>query len=264
MNNLTKMAEIAEITDEMRKEAVTDEYGVVYSRDGEWLISAIGCTVQEYWIKEGTKYIDHVAFHNSQVTHLHQPESLEAIGMDAYGFSHIEVLNLPKNLSYIPGVNPFTHCYGVKQVKCESEWFVVEQGLFFSRYRKVLYGAVTNEFPERLILEEPLEVIVNGAFNGRKRLKEVVMPDSVEELGKGSFVRTSLERVRLSCNIKEIPTECFASCKLREVVIPEGVEQIADGAFSENPLLKQVSLPSTLKDTGRDVFAGCPRRGKKV
>ena len=34
MNNLTIMAEIAEITDEMRKEAVTDEFGVVYSRDG--------------------------------------------------------------------------------------------------------------------------------------------------------------------------------------------------------------------------------------
>ena len=91
-----------------------------------------------------------------------------------------------------------------------------------------------------------------------------MIPDSVEELGKGSFVRTSLEWVRLSCNIKEIPTECFASCKLREVVIPEGVERVADGAFSENPLLKKVSLPSTLKDTGRDVFAGCPRRGKKV
>ena len=256
--------EMQELNEEMRKETVTDEYGVVYSRDGEWLINALGCTVQEYWIKEGTKYINHVAFHNSQVTHLHQPESLEAIGMDAYGFSHIESLNLPKNLRYIPGVNPFTHCYGVKQVKCESEWFVVEQGLLFSRDRKVLYGAVTNEFPERLVLEEPLKVIVNGAFNGRKRLKEVVMPDSVEELGKGSFVRTSLERVRLSCNIKEIPTECFASCKLREVVIPEGVEWIADGAFSENPLLNKVSLPSTLKDTGRDVFAGCPRRGKKV
>lgn len=52
-----------------------------------------------------------------------------AIGIDAYGFSHIEALNLPKNLRYIPGVNPFTHRYGVKQVRCESEWFVVEQGL---------------------------------------------------------------------------------------------------------------------------------------
>ena len=249
--------EIQELTEEIRKEAMTDEFGVVYSRDGEWLISALGCTVQEYWIKEGTKYIGHVAFHNSQVTHLHQPESLVAIGMDAYGFCHIESLNLPKNLRYIPGVNPFTHCFGVKQVTCESEWFIVEQGLLYSRDHQVLYGAVTDDFPERLTLEEPLKVIVNGAFNWRKRLKEVVIPDSVEELGKGSFVRTSLERVRLSSNIKEIPTECFASCKLREVVIPEGVEQIADGAFSENPLLKQVSLPSTLKGTGRDVFAGC-------
>ena len=151
-----EIIEMQELNEVMWKEAVTDEYGVVYSRDGEWLISALGCTVQEYWINEVTKYINHVAFHNSLVTHLHQPESLEAIGMDAYGFSHIESLNLPKNLRYIPSVNPFTHCNGVKQVTCESEWLVVEQGLLYSRDHKVLYGAVTNEFPERLILEEPL------------------------------------------------------------------------------------------------------------
>ena len=104
-----------EVTEEMRREAVTDEYGVMYSRDGEWLISALGCTVLEYWMKEGTKYVADAAFYNSLITVLHQPESLVAIGMDVYGFSYIEELNLPKNLRYIPKVNPFAHCQSVKR-----------------------------------------------------------------------------------------------------------------------------------------------------
>ena len=255
------MKDIPVLTEEMRKETITDEYGVKYSQDGEWLINALGCTAQEYCVKEGTRYVAHGAFHNSQVTRLHQPESLEAIGMDAYGFSHIKELNLPRNLSYIPVVNPFTHCHTVKRITCESEWFVVEEGLLFSRDHKVLYGAVTDEFPERLVLEEPLKMIVNGAFNDRRRLREVFIPDSVEELGCGSFFRTSLERVRLPHSIRRIPTECFASCQLSAVEIPEGVAYLDDGAFSDNPLLKHVSLPKTLKSQGRDCFAGCPFKG---
>ena len=67
-------------------------------------------------------------------------------------------------------------------------------------------------------------------------LKELILPDSVRELGEGV---------------------CYNLYALETVSIPEGVTEIPAQAFSTTGNLKNISLPSTLKVIGENAFASC-------
>ena len=108
------------------------------------------------------------------------------------------------------------------------------------------------------------------------QLTEVVIPNTVKELGKFAFQgSTSLEKVTLSTEIKHIPTNAFYGCRnLREcslehvetigeeafartnfksLVIPASVKKIGVGAFSWNNF-ESLVIPANVKEIGKDAF----------
>lgn len=78
--------------------------------------------------------------------------------------------------------------------------------------------------------------IKDGAFEGFSSLKKVVIPSTVERIGKNAF----------RC--------CFS---LEEVVLSEGIEEIADYAFAYCQKLKAITLPSTINTSAKYIFQGC-------
>jgi hypothetical protein len=101
---------------------------------------------------------------------------------------------------------------------------------------------------EVLTVEEGVEVIGDGAF-AYNNLTELVIPDSVRELGKEAFRGCKkLESIALSPNTKTIPFCCFANLDaLSTLNIPEGVTTIEEGAFGVCPKLNVVGLPASIK-----------------
>lgn len=88
--------------------------------------------------------------------------------------------------------------------------------------------------------------IPNDAFNSKKSLTSIVLPDELLEIGSGAFV---------DCN--------YLSGNL---ILPEGLVRIGKAAFRSCSSLNSISLPSTLKEIGPDanyiaywdgVFTGC-------
>ena len=74
-------------------------------------------------------------------------------------------------------------------------------------------------------------------------LSEIVLPDNITEIDEYAFYQLN--------GSSENP---FAS-----IIIPEGVTIIKASAFSGCSNLKKVTLPSTLKEIGRDVFYSCAK-----
>ncbi len=82
-------------------------------------------------------------------------------------------------------------------------------------------------------LAESLREIGLGAFENCTSLREIVVPEGVEELPERVFFRChSLRKVRLPSTLKRIGREAFAFCRsLEALAIPEGVT-VGERAFA--------------------------------
>ena len=82
------------VTDEDLKNAVIDEYGVKYSRDGKKILSAQHCSFRSYKIKRGTKVICNKAF---------------------FGCKFLTIIDIPDSVTYI-GANAFSICESLSSI----------------------------------------------------------------------------------------------------------------------------------------------------
>lgn len=81
------------VTDEDLKNAVIDEYGVKYSRDGKKILSAQHCSFRSYKIKRGTKVICNKAFFGCKfLTIIDIPDSVTYIGANAFSITVFRAL----------------------------------------------------------------------------------------------------------------------------------------------------------------------------
>lgn len=87
-------------------------------------------------------------------------------------------------------------------------------------------------------------------------LVEVVIPDSVTEIGKGAFSNcTNLERVTIGNGVTTIPNSCFSDdFELRTVNYGKNVSRIEDYAFINTWLPGDIVIPDTVVYIGRYAF----------
>ena len=108
------------------------------------------------------------------------------------------------------------------------------------------------EIPEK-IGNYPVTKIASRAFewdyNGNDPIEEIVIPDSVIEIGNNTFCnRKSLRNVVLPRGLKIIPKSMFIYCEaLEEVTIPNGVEEINEAAFFGCKNIKRIYFPESVK-----------------
>ena len=80
--------------------------------------------------------------------------------------------------------------------------------------------------------------IHDGAFNGADKLKEIVLPDTLEELGAYSFKQSAISKLTIGNKLKVIKEYAFQECdNLKEVYIPENIEKIMN---NYNKFLKKL------------------------
>ena len=113
----------------------------------------------------------------------------------------------------------------------------------------------------------PVTVIADSAFSwfsvfdslGYNPVKEVILPDTVTELGEGVFSDCfELEKVRLPAGLKKIGACAFAQCRsLKEVTMPDTVETIGKCAFACCRSLTEVTIPEGVRSIGTGAFMLC-------
>lgn len=110
-----------------------------------------------------------------------------------------------------------------------------------------------------VIIPDSVTSIGNGAFSGCTDLKEINVPDSVTSIGVGAFFGTSwLESKQeenplvIVNNILVDGYKCFG-----DVVIPDSVTSICNGAFAECIGLTSVTIPDSVTSIDSHSFYNC-------
>ena len=101
--------------------------------------------------------------------------------------------------------------------------------------------------------------IPNGAFYGFRDVDTIIIPDSVTELGRGSFGKCeSLTENVMTDNIVSVGNSAFADCTgIKKAVFGEKLTTIGDSAFAGCTGLTEVTVPETVLSLGSNAFSGC-------
>ena len=145
-----------EATNAELNEAITDEFGVKYSKDGRKILEAPYELNDTYSIRKGTKIICDMAFHCcSSLRSVVIPDGVTSIGEYAfYDCSSLTNIAIPDGVTRI-GKCAFCDCSSLNSV--------------------VIPDGVTS--------------IGESAFNGCESLTDIVIPNSVTSIGDGAFWR---------------------------------------------------------------------------
>ena len=215
-----------ETTEEELKEALVDEWGVKYSKDGRKLLEAPGELSGAYSVKEGTKIICDSAFwYCSSLSEIVIPSSVTSIGDSAfYGCNSLSEIVIPSSITSI-GDSAFYGCNSLSGI--------------------VIPSSVTS--------------IGDRAFSSCDSLSEIVIPSSVTSIGKSAFWGcNSLSEIVIPSSVTSICDWAFWNCRsLSEIVIPSSVTSIGKGAFYVCDSLSEIVIPSSVTSIGDSAFYGC-------
>lgn len=111
----------------------------------------------------------------------------------------------------------------------------------------------------KLILPDSVTEIGTGAFQCCYNLTQVQLSSGLRSLGESAFAGCwKLTQINLPGGITEIPWSCFDCCHaLTRIEIPEGVTRIHELAFQKCTTLHTVILPASLQTIADDAFKGC-------
>ena len=99
-----------------------------------------------------------------------------------------------------------------------------------------------------VLLPDSITEIGEFAFYQCKALRNVNIPEKLREIPKGMLDITGIEEIDISGNVKKIGAVAFYACQdLKRAVLREGVEEIDSAAFIYCGALHTVEIPRSVK-----------------
>ena len=244
-----------EVTNDDLENAIEDDFGVKYSKDGKRLLRApVG--LKTYSIREGTLCVGDRAFGFClNLSELLIAKSVICIGNSAFpSCLNLKKLVIPQNVRYI-GCNVFSSLNTTLIFK--SKYFKYEDGVLFNNTKTVLIAY--NGESEEYIIPNSVRSIAKTAFQGNRYLKSLVIPNNVEEIGEGAFYACrNMEKLVLSSNINVLKKGVLGNCEsLVEVSLPARLEVIEDKAFLGCSKLCSVYFSENIVSIGNSSFKNC-------
>ena len=235
------------VTEEERKEAFVDEWGVKYSKDGRKLLKAPYELNGTYSIKEGVRIICDEAFENCfSLTGIVIPDGVTFIGEFAFNACFfLRSVVIPDGVTFI-GNYAFMGC-SLEEVAIPDSVTRIGDHAFedcFSLTGIVIPDSVTSigtwtfcgcESLSSLVIPDGVTSIGDNAFRGCSFLNSVVIPDGITSIGYGTFWGCgSLTDIVIPNSVTSIGDGAFNGCtSLTDIVIPNSVTSIGDGAFDD-------------------------------
>jgi hypothetical protein len=174
------------------------------------------------------------------------PKGDAVTAVDAFAFRGDEAMHsiiLPEGIAKI-GEGAFADCPVLTEVKIASGLTVLEKDVFAHCVR--LTG---------VSLPDTLRAIEERAFYDCRALAALYLPVGITEIGDSAFENCGLQYLNLPSALNEIGKRAFKSCSsLVRVEFHEGLYAIEDEAFFGCLFPDGISLPTTLRVVGENVF----------
>ena len=235
------------VTKEDLAEAVTDEFGAKYSKDGKRLLK--GCDIEQYKIKEGTKIICDRAFSwCSSLQEIAIPNSVTRIGDNAFSWCRsLQEIYIPNSVTCISN-SAFCECYSLQRISIPNSVTSIGE-----------YAFEGCNSLQRISIPNSVTSIGKSAFRLCKYLREISIPNSVTSIGDWAFSGCkSLQEITIPNSVTCISNSAFCECySLQEITIPNSVTCISNSAFCECYSLQEITIPNSVKSIGDNAFGDC-------
>ena len=268
-------------TKEDLKDAIEDEYGVMYSRDGEKLLKASYSLFweKEYVVREGTEVICDGALQSTGIRSVKLPSTIISIGSLAFAYNYNLVsCTIPSSVTYIGdeafsdckslqsitipnsvtsiGNRAFEHCYSLQSVTIPNS--VRNIGNHTFRGCNICFFFCNSTYFQNddvCLFNKDKTAIVS-------RIKDCVnyiIPNSVTKIGDEAFSDCkSLQSITIPNSVTSIGDEAFRNCEsLQSITIPNSVTSIGNRAFEHCYSLQSVTIPNSVRNIGNHTFRGC-------
>ena len=183
------------------------------------------------------------------------PESLDAIGENAFRDTKIDTIVIPPRVRII-ATDAFKGCDSLRYISFKNLRYIelspkvtVNEGAFS--------GCVSLS---QIKIPENAEVIVaDYAFVQCVSLKNILNSNRMISIGCGAFRNCkNLDSFAISNYIHQIKERTFGDCKsLQCIIFPDSLQSIAWSAFENCTGLTNIKLPEKLKKIEERAFAGC-------
>ncbi|MDD3080271.1 MAG: leucine-rich repeat domain-containing protein [Paludibacter sp.] len=125
-----------------------------------------------------------------------------------------------------------------------------------------VYNADSLTIPDKIVVcgkTYKVKSIGKLAFDNCKKLRSVILPDSITNIGNSSFAGcTNLTSIDLPNSITSIDIFAFALCEsLKTIVLPNAIDSVADAIFAGCSNLQTVIIPDKVRCIGQKAFFLC-------
>ena len=261
-------------------DAIKPEEVLIYKKllsltivDGVKYLGVKSVKIPENVTIDGEKYyvtaIEACAFANCRALEkVVLPERLVQIGEHAFfGCESLTKVHLGRDV-FVVAENAFEKCEKLEDVTVadDNKRIIVKDGVcyksqFSSDGCGFVYGIlfVPPDLEGDIALLGGLEQINEHAFDMRRGITSVTIPDSVTRIGEGAFEDcTSLASIAIPDGVTSIESYTFEDCtSLTSVTIPDSVTSIGEGAFERCTSLTSVTIPDSVTSIGDCAFERC-------
>ncbi len=274
------------VTQQELDDAIIDEYGVKYSKDGKKLLEVPETLNGLYSIKEGTQIVGDDAFgYCKSLTSIDIPSGVTSIGDGAfYGCRSLSSIKISYSVTSI-GDNAFYRCSSLKSLeipdcvismngnpfrgwlgilKIRAPYFYYENGMLINKKRNVLIAYCSKE--SACSIPNGVICIGKGAFAECQSLVSIEIPKSVTSIEDSAFYGcTSLSSITIPDGVKSIGDSTFYGCEsLSTIEIPDSVISIGKNAFYNCTSLIKIAISANIKSISRNAFYGCTSLSPKI
>ena len=224
---------------------------------------ALGATenrkqINKIELPSGLTRIGDNAFLQASVTDVEIPNTVISIGTNAFWNCNTIQTTIPASVQEL-GATAFYGTF-VVNVDANSPYFCSEENgkILYNKDKTTLYQ-VSQDCTGNFTIPSTVTTINDFAMNGCANVTgALVIPDSVQTIGRSAFEGTGFTSLNLGNSVKEIGVSAFYTCATMtgDLVIPASVRTIGENAFARTGFNGKLDFKAQIEEFPAAIFKG--------